>query len=115
MLIRLKFANVDRLAAVLARAEELAKGRDPAEDDATLAALGVDPTNWSEEAARVLLASAADKSGPPRVSVALRLRMTGHAMDRERDADGAGHGNTRPSAKAEGHPLPQGERVIWSP
>ena len=41
----------DRLAAVLARAEALAKGRDAAADDAALAPFGdVDPVDWSIEA-----------------------------------------------------------------
>jgi hypothetical protein len=54
ILIPLKPGDRDRLAAVLARAEELARGRDPEEDDAALKAMGVDPTNWSEEAVREL-------------------------------------------------------------
>ena len=54
LLIPLKAADPDRLAAVLMRAEELAKGRDPAADDAALAEMGVDPTNWSIEAVRAL-------------------------------------------------------------
>lgn len=56
LLIPLKAADPDRLAAVLARAEALAKRRDPAEDDAALAAMGVDPTDWSVEAVRALKA-----------------------------------------------------------
>ena len=56
LLIPLKAADPDRLAAVLARAEALAKGRDPAGDDAALAATGVDPTDWSVEAVRALKA-----------------------------------------------------------
>ena len=54
LLIPLKAADPDRLAAVLTRAEALAKGRDPAADDAALAAMGVDPTDWSLEAVRAL-------------------------------------------------------------
>ena len=54
LLIPLKAADPDRLAAVLARAEALAKRRDPASDDAALAAMGVDPTDWSVKAARAL-------------------------------------------------------------
>jgi hypothetical protein len=55
LLIPLKPADHERLAAVLARAEALAKGRDPAADDAALTAFGdVDPTDWSEEAVRAL-------------------------------------------------------------
>jgi len=56
LLIPLKAADPDRLAAVLARAEALAKRRDPAADDAALAATGVDPTDWSVEAVRALKA-----------------------------------------------------------
>jgi hypothetical protein len=56
ILVPLKRANMDRLKATLARAEKLAKGRDPKKDDAALAAMGVDPTNWSAAAVRKLLA-----------------------------------------------------------
>jgi hypothetical protein len=55
ILIPLTAADPDRLAAVLAHAEELAKGRDPAADDAALEGMGVDTTNWSEEAVQALL------------------------------------------------------------
>jgi len=55
LLIPLKSADPDRLAAVLARAEELARSRDPTADDAALAAYGpVDPVDWSVEAVRAL-------------------------------------------------------------
>ena len=54
LLIPLKPADPERLAAILARADELAKGRDPAADSAALKDMGVDPTNWSEEAVRAL-------------------------------------------------------------
>lgn len=55
LLIPLKAADPDRLVAILMRAEELAKGRDPVADDAALAPFGdVDPTNWSIEAVRAL-------------------------------------------------------------
>ena len=51
ILFPLKPVDRERLAAVMARAEALAEGRDPAADDAALAAFGdVDPTNWTEEA-----------------------------------------------------------------
>ncbi|MFI5033231.1 MAG: hypothetical protein ACHQPH_21275 [Reyranellales bacterium] len=53
-LFPLKAADPDRLAAVLARAEALAKRRDPTEDDAALAAMAIDPTDWSVEAVHVL-------------------------------------------------------------
>jgi len=57
LLVPLKSADPDRLAAVLARAEALAKGRDPAADDAALASFGeVDPVDWSLEAVRTLMA-----------------------------------------------------------
>jgi len=55
LLVPLKAADPDRLAAVLARAEALAKGRDAAVDDAALAPFGeVDPVDWSVEAVRAL-------------------------------------------------------------
>jgi hypothetical protein len=57
LLVPLKAADPDRLAAVLARAEALAKGRDAAADDAALAPFGeVDPIDWSIEAVRTLMA-----------------------------------------------------------
>jgi len=60
LLIPLKAADPDRLAAVLARAEELAKGRNSAADDAALAPFReVDPIDWSVEAVRTLLDGAA--------------------------------------------------------
>jgi hypothetical protein len=62
LLIPLKTADPDRLAAVLMRAEERAKGRDPAVDDAALAEMGVDPTDWSVEAVRALQADWSKKS-----------------------------------------------------
>jgi hypothetical protein len=52
LLFPLMAADPDRLAAVLARAEALAKGRDAAADDAALAP--VDPVDWSMEAVRDL-------------------------------------------------------------
>jgi hypothetical protein len=57
LLIPLKTASPERLAAVLARAAELAKDRDPAVDTAALAEMGVDPTDWSESAVRALTTS----------------------------------------------------------
>jgi hypothetical protein len=58
MVVPLKAADPDRLAAVLARAEALAKGqdsRDSAADDAALAPFGeVDQVDWSVEAVRSL-------------------------------------------------------------
>jgi hypothetical protein len=58
VLVPLKAADPDRLAAVLVRAEALAKGRDPAADDAALAPFGeVDPVDWSLEVVRALTAA----------------------------------------------------------
>ncbi len=57
LLIPLKTADPERLAAVLARAASLAKDRDPAADEAALAEMGIDPTDWSVEAVRALTAS----------------------------------------------------------
>jgi len=57
LLIPLKAAAPDRLAAILTRAESLSKGRHHAQDDAALAAFGdVDPVDWSIEAVRALMA-----------------------------------------------------------
>lgn len=54
--IPLKVADPDRLADVLARAEALARGRDPAADDAALAPFGdVDPVDWSVGAVRAVM------------------------------------------------------------
>ena len=56
LLIPLRVADPDRLAAVLARAEALARGRDHARDDAALAPFGdIDPVDWSVEAVRALM------------------------------------------------------------
>ncbi|MBH5396890.1 hypothetical protein ACNJYD_22150 [Bradyrhizobium sp. DASA03005] len=55
LLIPLKATDPERLAAVLARAERLAKGRDAAADDAALAEFGeVDPVDWSIAAVKAL-------------------------------------------------------------
>jgi hypothetical protein len=56
LLIPLKTANPERLAAILARAASLAKDRDPAMDEVALADMGVDPTDWSVEAVKALKA-----------------------------------------------------------
>ncbi|MGE0008872.1 MAG: hypothetical protein AB7S92_25245 [Parvibaculaceae bacterium] len=62
LLIPLKAADPDRMAAILMRAEALAKGRDHAADDAALAQFGdVDPVNWSVEAVRALMAEHSKK------------------------------------------------------
>jgi len=57
LLIPLKTANPDQLAAVLARAASLAKERDPALDEAALVDMGIDPTDWSVDAVRALTAA----------------------------------------------------------
>ncbi len=55
LLIPLKSADPDRLAAILKRAAALAKGRDVATDDSALAAFGdVDPVDWSIAAVKAL-------------------------------------------------------------
>ena len=63
LLIPVKQPDPERVAAVLARAEALAKERDPAEDDAALLAMGIDPTNWNEEAVRTFMAEHRKKLG----------------------------------------------------
>jgi len=62
LLVPLKAADPDRLASVLARAEALARGRDPVDDDMALAPFGpVDPTDYSLEEARKLLLAPAEE------------------------------------------------------
>lgn len=57
LLVPLKCADPEQLAAILARAEALATGGDAAVDDAALAQFGdVDPVDWSVEAVRELMA-----------------------------------------------------------
>ena len=46
-LVPLKATDPDRLGAVLTRAEALAKGRDPAADEALVPFGEVDPVDWS--------------------------------------------------------------------
>jgi hypothetical protein len=56
ILIPLKPVNMERLKAVLAKADELAKGRDPKADDEALRQFGdVDPTNYDDETVRKLM------------------------------------------------------------
>ncbi len=50
----LKKPDLEKLTKVLAEIDELAKTRDPKEDDAFLIAQGIDPTNWSIEAVNAL-------------------------------------------------------------
>jgi hypothetical protein len=58
LLVPLRSADPDRLAAILAKAEALAKGRDHRSDDAALAEFGgVDPVDWSIDAVRALATS----------------------------------------------------------
>jgi hypothetical protein len=52
LLVPLKPPDPKRLKAALKLADELAKERDPAEDEAFLISIGADPTNWTEEAVR---------------------------------------------------------------
>ena len=55
LLIPIKAADPQRLAAVLSRAEALARGRDVAADDVALAEFGdVDYIDWSMDAVRGL-------------------------------------------------------------
>lgn len=57
LLTPLKRPNIERLKAVLRKADLLAEGRDAKADDEALKAFGeVDPTNWTEEAVRALRA-----------------------------------------------------------
>ncbi len=58
LLVPLKAADPERLAAILARAVAFAKGRDASADDDALAAFGeVDPVDWSVEAVRALMST----------------------------------------------------------
>ena len=66
LLVPLKRANKDRLRANLAKAEKLAKTRDPKEDDAALKKMGVDTTNWSVAAVRKLQAEHRKKQAKKR-------------------------------------------------
>jgi hypothetical protein len=59
VLVPLRVADADKLAAILKKAETLSKARDPKEDEKLLAEFGdVDPVNWSIEAVRRLKAEA---------------------------------------------------------
>jgi len=81
-----KTPDPDRLAAVLARAEALATGRDPAADDAALGAFGdVDPADWSIEAVGVK-----NIRRNPAVTVRIgepRIGATARVLDREVDRE----------------------------
>ncbi|HEY1708225.1 MAG TPA: hypothetical protein VGG10_08155 [Rhizomicrobium sp.] len=64
LLVPLKRANLDRVAATLAKAEKLGRGRDPKKDDAALAQFGdVDPVDWSVKTVRALKAGRKSKPG----------------------------------------------------
>src|ERR1044071_2511287 len=54
LLIPFKKPNAKRLRAALKIAEELAKKRDPKEDEAFLRKIGADPTNYDEETVRAI-------------------------------------------------------------
>ncbi len=57
LLVPLKRADMGRLRRTLAKADKLANGRDPKEDDAALAKFGdIDPVNWSVTAVRKIQA-----------------------------------------------------------
>ena len=57
MLIPYKRANLERLEAALARADELAKERNPRKDDEALRAFGdVDPMNYTVDVVRKIQA-----------------------------------------------------------
>jgi hypothetical protein len=56
LLIPFKKPNMKRLRATLAEAEELARTRDPREDEAFLRKVGADSTKWTEEAVSKLRA-----------------------------------------------------------
>jgi hypothetical protein len=74
MVPRRRKASINQYS-VLARAEALAMGRDPAADDAALAPFGdVDPVDWSIEAVRALMAERALRHGGAYVDAATRLR-----------------------------------------
>jgi antitoxin (DNA-binding transcriptional repressor) of toxin-antitoxin stability system len=58
LLTPIKRTDIDALAAVLADAEALARGRDAKADDEALEAFGeVDPVDWSAQAVRDLQTS----------------------------------------------------------
>ena len=54
LLFPLRKPDPKRLSAALKRAREQAKTRDHASDDAALAAMGIDPTDYSEETVRAI-------------------------------------------------------------
>ncbi len=56
LLIPFKKPNMKRLRATLAKAEKLAKTRDPKQDDAALRKMGIDPTIWTRDEVKKLQA-----------------------------------------------------------
>lgn len=54
LLFPLRKPDPKRLAAALKRARELAKTRNPVADEAALVAMGIDPTDYSEETIRAI-------------------------------------------------------------
>jgi len=54
LLIPVRKANMERLQSTLDRIDALARERDPAEDEAFLQAQGLDTTNWTAEAVKVI-------------------------------------------------------------
>jgi len=54
LLFPLKKPDPKRLSAALKRAREAAKKRDRASDDAALTAMGIDPTDYSDETVRAI-------------------------------------------------------------
>ncbi len=54
LLFPLKKPDPKRLSTALRRAREAAKKRDRAADDAALIAMGIDPTDYSEETVRAI-------------------------------------------------------------
>ena len=54
LLFPLRKPDPKRLAATMKRARNLAKKRDRAADDAALIAMGIDPTDYSEETIRAI-------------------------------------------------------------
>ena len=54
LLFPLRKADPKRLSAALKRAREAGKKRDRAADDAALTAMGIDPTDYSDDAVRAI-------------------------------------------------------------
>jgi hypothetical protein len=54
LLVPFKKPDPKRLSATLKRAREISRKRDRATDDAALAGMGIDPTDYSEETVRAI-------------------------------------------------------------